>query len=177
MKSLSSSVVILLLIFSILLIFATTTVFAEQTETKEKEARPLNPLCMASEKESAVDLLLIALLFPPVLCFVYFVHRFHVHWFPESLGVIVFGIVIGLILRFVIPSKLNVVTQLDPKIFFVIFLPLIIFDAGYTMDKVRTCCAGNVSLLFFLKDKILCDANVTAVMFISLFSCRVFLNT
>lgn len=129
-------VVLVVFIFTSCLVYANEGTGSTATTAAEKQKKTSNPLCMASEKESAIDLFLIAMLLPGVLLFIYLLHRLHVHWFPESIGVVFIGVIIGLIFRFAIPSKLYVVTQLDPKIFFVIFLPAIIFDAGYTLDKV-----------------------------------------
>ncbi|EFC49034.1 predicted protein [Naegleria gruberi] len=68
----------------------------------------------------------------------YFLHRFHIAWFPESIGVLCIGVIVGVIAKYAIPSTWihhQVFTQLDPGIFFSLLLPAIIFDAGFTMDK------------------------------------------
>nr|CAG4708969.1 unnamed protein product [Naegleria fowleri] len=107
--------------------------------------RPNNPLCVDNIKESSIQLVLLWLCLAASLVIMYILHRFHAAWFPESIGVLFLGVIVGIIARYAIPSswvQVEVFTQLDPGIFFSFFLPAIIFDAGFTLD--RTGFFGNI---------------------------------
>ncbi|KAG2388848.1 hypothetical protein C9374_000287 [Naegleria lovaniensis] len=102
------------------------------------DSRPNNPLCVDNIKESSVQLILLWLCLAASLVIMYILHRFHAAWFPESIGVLFLGVIVGIIARYAIPSswvQVEVFTQLDPGIFFSFFLPAIIFDAGFTLDR------------------------------------------
>lgn len=79
-------------------------------------------------------IILLAVLF---LCFilVYLILFFKLHFIPECLITIGIGCIFGILMK-IFPFNADVITQMDPQIFFVIFLPAIIFDAGYSMQKV-----------------------------------------
>jgi hypothetical protein len=50
----------------------------------------------------------------------------------------VVGVFCGLFIRYGAPGELGPkVAQLDPKIFFLVFLPCIVFDAAYNCNKVQ----------------------------------------
>ena len=50
----------------------------------------------------------------------------------------VVGIFCGLFIRYAIPGGIGPkVAQLDPKLFFIVFLPCIVFDAAYNCNKVN----------------------------------------
>jgi len=98
------------------------------------EAKSPNPLCIDDEEEAAIFSLILLLMLAACLVATYLLLKFHLHWFPESVLIIGIGIVLGLILT-VYPTDFDIITQLDPNIFFQIFLPAIIFDAGYTLEK------------------------------------------
>ncbi|KAL9645667.1 hypothetical protein ABK040_003400 [Willaertia magna] len=105
------------------------------SSTSDKHAS--NPLCVENIKESSLHLIILFLCLSVSIGIMYLLHRFHVTWFPESIGVLLFGVLIGVAARYIAPSSIGieVVTQLDPAIFFSLFLPAIIFDAGYTLDQ------------------------------------------
>jgi sodium/hydrogen exchanger 8 len=129
--------VLLLLAAAVFATFASATSTPLVDSFSDNIIQPLsqfNPLCAATEKEGALQLLLILVLLAIAVVLIFLLHRFHVHWFPESIGVILIGVIVGLILRFM-PVSLNSVTRLDPQIFFEILLPAIIFEAGYTLEK------------------------------------------
>ncbi|KAL0478010.1 vacuolar protein sorting protein VPS44 [Acrasis kona] len=98
------------------------------------EAKSPNPLCIDDEEEAAIYMLLLIVMLAVCLVATYLLLKFHLHWFPESVLIIGIGIVLGLALT-LHPTDFDIITQLDPNIFFQIFLPAIIFDAGYTLEK------------------------------------------
>jgi sodium/hydrogen exchanger 8 len=97
-------------------------------------AKSPNPLCIDDEEEAAIYSLILLGLLTICLLATYLLLKFHIHWFPESVLIIGIGIIMGLILKLA-PPDFGIITQLDPNIFFQIFLPAIIFDAGYTLEK------------------------------------------
>ena len=99
--------------------------------------RPQNPLCVDNIKESSLQLILLWSCLAGSFVIMYILHRFHATWFPESIGVLLLGVIVGVFCRYVVPATwgVEVVTQLDPGIFFSFFIPAIIFDAGYTLDR------------------------------------------
>lgn len=83
----------------------------------------------------------------------YFLHRKHIHWIPEAGASLLIGIIVGLIISKVDPhGELEGIVKFDKEIFFLIFLPPIIFESGYNMKRVvfETCFFKKIH--FFLLD-------------------------
>eukprot|EP01080_Neovahlkampfia_damariscottae_P012513 gene12513-6261_t len=98
-----------------------------------------NPLCLDTEGESAIFLLLLVIVLAFSLTIVYAFHHYEIGiYIPESVCVMVVGIFCGLFIRYAIPSGIGPkVAQLDPKLFFIVFLPCIVFDAAYNCNKIH----------------------------------------
>eukprot|EP01133_Synstelium_polycarpum_P007435 gene7435-8700_t len=66
---------------------------------------------------------------------VYIVVSLHIPWLPESVAVVVYGIIIGIIVRFTGSPLVNGVVTFDPEKFFLFILPTIIFECGFSLPK------------------------------------------
>jgi NhaP-type Na+/H+ or K+/H+ antiporter len=63
-----------------------------------------------------------------------FVHRYHIK-IPEGGSVMILGFLIGLTNHFLGGGRLQKLISFDPMIFHLVLLPLIIFDAGFSLRK------------------------------------------
>jgi sodium/hydrogen exchanger 8 len=146
---------------------AATTIDTLPTAPPEAKvhATSPNPLCIDDEEEAAIYSLVLVFLLALCLLATYLLLKFHIHWFPESVLIIAIGIIMGLILK-ISPPDFNIITQLDPNIFFQIFLPAIIFDAGYTLEKKEFF--GNIGgiILFAVIGTILSTIVVACGLFL-----------
>lgn len=82
------------------------------------------------------------------------IERHAVIWLPESVGFLTVGIVIGVLLRLSVETQQ--LTVFDPNIFFLVLLPPIILDNGYSMRKARelsyTCFVSNTTQKHFFEN-------------------------
>ena len=61
-------------------------------------------------------------------------HRNHKTWFPESSLAVLAGLLVGVIIRFAVSNPPNNLV-FNGEIFFLVALPVLIFDAGYSLRK------------------------------------------
>ena len=88
------------------------------------------------QKESLSLFLLVALL---VFCFLiaYLIRQFSFTYLHESMTTILFGLALGVTIRYLSNSEmLKSVATFNQKTFFIFFLPPIIFESGYNMNQV-----------------------------------------
>lgn len=69
---------------------------------------------------------------------VYGVAVLKLRYLPESVAVVVYGIVVGVILRFIDAPVAKHLSSFDSEAFFLFILPCIIFETGFSLPKVRT---------------------------------------
>ncbi|KAN0009575.1 hypothetical protein ACTFIU_006870 [Dictyostelium citrinum] len=66
---------------------------------------------------------------------IYGLTRINIHYIPESLVVVVYGIVIGIIVKYSNVDTFKHLASYNPNDFFLFILPLIIFETGLTLNK------------------------------------------
>ncbi|EFA79428.1 Na-H exchanger [Heterostelium album PN500] len=81
-------------------------------------------------------LVFIAMLTGAVLV-VYVVVSLHIPFIPESIAIVTYGLIIGIITRFTNSEMADRVATFDPEKFFLFILPTIIFETGFSLPKVR----------------------------------------
>eukprot|EP01138_Halocafeteria_seosinensis_P005940 gb/GECG01006072.1/.p1 GENE.gb/GECG01006072.1/~~gb/GECG01006072.1/.p1 ORF type:complete len:1035 (+),score=123.73 gb/GECG01006072.1/:1-3105(+) len=88
-----------------------------------------------------------------------FIHKFHIHFIPESGVVILLGIAFGLIIRATAADETARSAQFDETLFMLVLLPIIIFESGYALDKhpffsqlgtIITCAIVGTLIVTFL---------------------------
>ncbi|KAG9392434.1 Na /H exchanger [Carpediemonas membranifera] len=90
-------------------------------------------------KNESILVSLFCLGFLIMVCCIYFiVDLLRVHWIPESLILIAFGAIVGGVFELVDHKDMyNVLQAFSPEVFFLILLPVIIFESAWSMDKVH----------------------------------------
>ncbi|EAL66498.1 hypothetical protein DDB_G0281877 [Dictyostelium discoideum AX4] len=66
---------------------------------------------------------------------IYVLTRINIHYIPESLAVVVYGIIIGIIIKYSNVDTFKHLASYNPNEFFLFILPLIIFETGLTLNK------------------------------------------
>ncbi|GAM29359.1 hypothetical protein SAMD00019534_125350 [Acytostelium subglobosum LB1] len=64
--------------------------------------------------------------------------KLHLRYLPESLAVILYGVVLGCIVRFLFGNSNDIVKHVstyNPELFFLFLLPCIIFETGFSLTK------------------------------------------
>ncbi|KAM9959431.1 hypothetical protein ACTFIR_000506 [Dictyostelium discoideum] len=66
---------------------------------------------------------------------IYVLTRINIHYIPESLAVVIYGIIIGIIIKYSNVDTFKHLASYNPNEFFLFILPLIIFETGLTLNK------------------------------------------
>lgn len=66
----------------------------------------------------------------------YFVKKKNITWLPESVVTMILGGALGALARAIAPAEELKSLTFDPAIFFFVLLPPIIFEAGYSLQRV-----------------------------------------
>lgn len=85
------------------------------------------------------------------LWFISYLRTRKILWFPESAALLIIGVILGLILRYQQSNSalaLDDLVQFNSYIFFIIFLPPIVFEAAYSFKNV--VLARNVFMICLL---------------------------
>eukprot|EP01132_Coremiostelium_polycephalum_P004178 gene4178-5228_t len=65
----------------------------------------------------------------------YFVVSLHIPFIPESIAIVLYGVILGILFRFTNSDLVHHVVTFDPEKFFLFILPTIIFETGFSLPK------------------------------------------
>ncbi|KAF2068164.1 hypothetical protein CYY_010510 [Polysphondylium violaceum] len=104
----------------------------------EEEEPELNYGCRdiigCGPEETKQVLITLVLVFAATVI-VYFLSSYNVHFLPESIAVVIFGIIFGIIDKYTPSHLLDIISSFNPDHFFLFLLPIIIFETGFTLPK------------------------------------------
>ncbi|KAF2070082.1 hypothetical protein CYY_008591 [Polysphondylium violaceum] len=85
---------------------------------------------------SRLILLFIIVLFFSVMV-VYFISSLNIHYLPDSVCLVIYGVIVGVIGRLSHSQLIEHVSSFDPDKFFLFLLPIIIFETGFSLPKTH----------------------------------------
>ncbi|KAK5584507.1 hypothetical protein RB653_006119 [Dictyostelium firmibasis] len=100
----------------------------EKVETECKD----NIGCGRNASRLILSFLLLVLL---SILVIFGVTKLSIHYIPESLVVVIYGVLIGIIIKYLNVSTFNHLASYNPNDFFLFILPFIIFETGLTLNK------------------------------------------
>lgn len=133
------------LVLSLLILFALNFgprgVVAEGENGSDGESKPSTPEEEGEKVQIAHEYVGInSLVFVAIVVACLFIGRIlkkrQIYWMPQSSASMLVGFLVGIVLSFFGEEEISYIA-FEPNVFFFIILPAIIFDAGYSLKKVR----------------------------------------
>ncbi|EAL69606.1 Na-H exchanger [Dictyostelium discoideum AX4] len=90
---------------------------------------------LANQREANTIIFIIMLILTGSVLIVYFIISLDIPFVPESVAVVTYGIILGIVFRFFYSDIVNHVVSFEPENFFLFILPTIIFETGYSLHK------------------------------------------
>ncbi|GAM25549.1 hypothetical protein SAMD00019534_087240 [Acytostelium subglobosum LB1] len=113
-----------------------STKMTTSTTSSEEEEENCDPNLGCQRDASILILIFLAILLLSVLV-VYCIIRIDLHYIPESVAVIVFGVIVGIIAKYTHDRFVDHVSTFSPELFFLFILPAIIFETGFSLNKTE----------------------------------------
>ncbi|KAL5262251.1 hypothetical protein ACHWQZ_G007842 [Mnemiopsis leidyi] len=109
---------------------------SNQSAKSAASKEPVSGATIEKQNSFAIFFILCVLFFSILL--VYLLIKFHFHYLPESIGIVFLGAIIGAlfqVLNYFELADFKEEEMMSPTIFFLIMLPPIIFESGYSLHK------------------------------------------
>jgi len=90
---------------------------------------------LANQQDASMIIFMILMILTGAVLIVYFMVSVHIPFIPESIAIVVYGVILGLIFRFSHSDIVQHVATFDPEKFFLFILPTIIFETGFSLPK------------------------------------------
>ncbi|KAF2076464.1 hypothetical protein CYY_002205 [Polysphondylium violaceum] len=87
-------------------------------------------------EESKELLIFVVLLFFSVMV-VYFISSLNIHFMPESIALVFYGILLGIVVKFTNSTIIEKISIYDADKFFLFLLPVIIFETGFSLNQLN----------------------------------------
>eukprot|EP01112_Ceratiomyxa_fruticulosa_P000318 TRINITY_DN10298_c0_g1_i1.p1 TRINITY_DN10298_c0_g1~~TRINITY_DN10298_c0_g1_i1.p1 ORF type:complete len:625 (-),score=100.59 TRINITY_DN10298_c0_g1_i1:6-1793(-) len=140
------------LVLTLLLLFygCTAKTLDDSTSSSSEASQPreLCTLLGCGEPSQAMLLFSFLIVLSGAVFVVYVVVAFNFHLIPESVAVVIYGILVGVALRFTKSAVSDRLAEFDPQYFFLYLLPAVIFETGFSMSK--TAFFSNIKGILLL---------------------------
>ncbi|KAK5577579.1 hypothetical protein RB653_002522 [Dictyostelium firmibasis] len=92
---------------------------------------------LANQRDANTIIFIIMLILTGSVLIVYFIISLDIPFVPESVAVVTYGIILGIVFRFFYSDIVKHVVSFQPENFFLFILPTIIFETGYSLHKTE----------------------------------------
>jgi len=143
----SKSILFIFIIVLSLISFVQTTSTSSSSlspvlinEEDNSNETPITKTCDSSfgcgSEASKLILVFLMVLFFSVMV-VYFISTLNIHYLPDSICLVLYGVIVGLIGKYSNSQLIEHVSSFDVDKFFLFLLPIIIFETGFSLPKIH----------------------------------------